>query len=452
MNRKGVLYFSPLIIIVAALLIGAVYYGYISVGSISSSDTIYTVDYGRLECLKDQSPEKIVKWADQDYAFTCGGYLLDECNVLLECSGTSILNPSCSVDYSVGGASSRITISKNGQQSLKLNPGDVFKVSKGTLFGSNLKYTKIIYSFNPYRLYTFEDGGKFISSSADCCLANQDELQKTSFKYGEWKCLEKSGANQFQNYFLNWKPTTGGAIYPYENKEVICRNNQLYELTRQKLADGSFRNIQGNPIELVECCPHQSNKCSSKTFRFTQESESRTCSYNYNCENSGNPWTTSSTIAKQEKCESGKCVEQEIKIECNSDASCRDKYGDGWGCSLTYNNFGKCIQIGKIEQPRCGDGYCQTGEAFSNCPEDCELNCGEGLKQVTTERKVNCAINLLVVKFGCDTRVEKSCEGPDNYWWLKLVLIVLVLIILIKFFPVIRGLLKGIPLIGRFIP
>jgi hypothetical protein len=437
-NRKGAV---PILIWIAIAVIGmAIAGGYISLATITGSDDkIYVTEYGRLECLKDQSVQTITKYADQNYAFECGGdYSVDKCDVYVSCSGTSFIAPSCFGGYGIGGGgTTKYNIQKNQRVLLtSLNKGEKIAFASAI----NGKYTKIEYQFYPFRLYTFESGKKSISSSSDCCLANQNELQKNSFKYGDWVCLEQSGSNQFKNYFLFWKEVTGAKLYDNQ----ICLNNALYSVEKIKLADGTTKNLQGNKIKDVECCPHQSAQC-SKDFKFTKADTKRevTCTYDYQCENSGDPILVSRTTAKYEKCVSGNCVSYDLKIECDSDAQCRSLKGEGYGCDLSNDNFGKCIEIGKIAQAKCGDGYCQIGETANNCVQDCERNCKEGDKLVTKEVKEG---ELCFMDMGiCKKVVKRQCESEGLNWY-KIILIFLVLAFVVMF----RGqILSGIKYIFR---
>lgn len=333
-----------------------------------SNSKVYVSESGTLMCKEDPVEEITIKWADQGYTFTCGSdYLVDDCRVYGDCSSNAPrYSPQCSGKYE-----------KNGKKvSYALQRGEVklittIEVGDSILFeedvtGINEKYLELNYERNPYRLWSEEFGKDFLVSSSDCCLANQDELQRKNFEYGDWDCIEKGSV---RNYFLGWTEVYGAKVYG--NK--ICLSNALYELDEVELADGSSVNVQGNFIKYVECCPHMDNNCDSSTFTFLQsgEEEERECTYDYQCANTGDPEVKTDTKAIQETCVDGTCFEKEITIECGSDAKCMELYGDGWGCDLSLDNFGKCIKIGSIEQPRCGDGICQVGETSEDCPADC---------------------------------------------------------------------------------
>ena len=444
-NKKGIAPIVIILLVVGALAV-VISSGMIDIGGLTGTEQVWKAEQGYMSCEKDDSPQTIIKYVDQNYIFTCGAdYLVDDCEIILFCEkkgvsgciGSYRVNDGKKIDYSIQrGETQTITTIQAGQK---------ISFSQSGLFVLNKDNTKISYKYYPYRLYSVE-GAKFLTSSSDCCLANQNELQKKNFNFGDWKCLEKSGNNKILNYFIDWR-LTEGRIYTYKGKEVICASQSLYELKREKLADSTIRNRQGEKIKDVECCPYQSNKCDLKTFTFKRETQGKECSYNYECENSGNPWTSSSKSAKIEKCESGMCVEISFVIECNSDAVCRQNYGENYGCDLTNDNFGTCIKIGQISPVFCGDGKCTTGETKENCPNDCEIECSEGYSIITKEKKINCKIGFPLY-FGCDKEVTKECkkDTPNYLLWILIIVGAIVVYLFI-----LRPFLKGTK-IGRLLP
>jgi hypothetical protein len=443
--------------VIALFIVGAVVAinlasksGLLDTGSLTGTEQVWKAVDGRLECLKDQTPQEVIQSTiNNKLTFTCGDkYLVDNCEVIVYCGDTSLINSECKGFYRLdGGNKQSYSVSKNNQKTLlTLTNGQSIYFETG-IDATNEDKTKVVYRFYPYRLFTIESGKKVISSSSDCNLANQDQLQRNKFEYGDWKVLDKGG---ILNYFVSWT-LTEGAIYTFNGQEVVCSANALYGLERIKLADSSTKNRQGEFIKNVECCPYQSKNCDAKTFTFITQKEADnvapSCTYSYQCENAGDPWTSSSVLAKKEVCEGGLCVEKSFNIQCNSDAKCRQLYGEGYGCDLSFDNFGKCIKIGQIEQARCGDGVCQTGETKENCPSDCTLECPEGFKVITLEKKVNCIVGWPIY-LGCDKQVEQKCDAGTTNWLLWIVVIVASLVIYIGF---LRPILKGTK-IGRILP
>lgn len=425
-NKRGMTQLLLVITLIAGsiTILGAL--GYLDVAGIFGFDSssVYISEYGTLSCQEDDTHQTTTKYADQNYEFVCGGdYLVDECYVYGYCSGTSWYKSGCNV-YDESGV--RYSVSE-GQRLLltTLKVGEKITFDK-TFAGTNEGNLKLEYERNPYRLWAEEFGRDFIQSSSDCSLANQNSLQMNQFEWGDWDALNKG---EVRNYFLGWTKVYGAKIYG----DKICLNNNLYSIDRVELADGSSVNKQGNKIRAVECCPHTDNNCDSSTFTFQQsgQEEGRTCIYDYNCANGGEPWDNpySSTNALIENCVNGQCVEDKISIECDSDVKCVQLYGDGYGCDLSYVNYGNCIKLGQINQTYCGDLVCQTGETKENCPSDCSLECPEGWFQVTEQRKENCMIGFPLY-LGCDKVVTTKCEeelGTNWALWLGLGAIVILL-------------------------
>ncbi len=349
-----------------------------TVNKFTGEDIVYTVDSGRYECSENSIETTITRWADQNYKFTCGDKeLVDNCRVYLSCSGTPWYKSGCG-GYGILGT--LVDLSYNslseGQSNVlytTLKPGESITLTDDI---RNAEYLKIDYEYNPYQLWTIEKGKKVSTNSNDCSLANQNRLTKKNIPYGEWDSLKKG---EIRNYFLNWERSYGLKIYEYQGKDILCSTQTLYELTTEKLADGTTRNIQGNPIKYVECCPHQDDNCGDD-FNFLPKEQERECNYDYQCANSGDPEFISSSKAKKETCSNeGICVEEVFDVKCNSNAICIEKYGDNFICSESFNTFGECIE-GKINQQYCGDGTCGIGETYSNCPSDCEKQPSPKLK------------------------------------------------------------------------
>jgi hypothetical protein len=75
----------------------------------------------------------------------------------------------------------------------------------------------------------------------------------------------------------------------------------------------------------------------------------------------------------------------------------------------------------------CGDGICQSGEDWQNCPEDCDPpnTCGNGICE-SYESPTNCPEDCLELYCGdaiCTALIGETCETcsqdcgfcPDNY-------------------------------------
>jgi hypothetical protein len=424
-------------IIISLILIGGVIiFNFGDVASIfQDREAVYVAREGSLGCIKDDSFEFEKSVLENRQTYSCGSKnLVDECEVQVGYDkelGFFETRPygeyrRCNVDgsncgryfkYSVGFDTDRLKLPS-------LSSGERYEFKTGFFVGGE-DYTIIELKYFPYRLWTEEGGAHFLTRSADCCLANQREIDEGNIEQGEWECLEKTGSNKFKNYVIDFIKTQA-KVYNYGGEDVVCLNNALYELEIKNMADGSSYKTQGEKIKNVQCCPHQTSKCNND-FEFIEETETgeRSCSLSLECENLGNPWTTGRTTAKKEVCINRVCVEESFNIECDSDARCRSLKGEeNWVCDLSYKNFGTCIKQ-TIEQERCGDLICQTGETKDNCPSDCDIICLEGEKLITTEKEVGCLIGWPFFIIGCEDIVTKECsvEGFDWMFWMFWILI-----------------------------
>jgi len=452
MNKKGVVQLIYLIPLIASLITILAFMDIIDVASIlGTSESVYKTRIGSLGCIEDDAPSITTKYADQNYIYTCGGTaLVDSCEVRVTCGDTPFYLPNCGVNYKINDGS-RVVVVVNeysDKQITVLQPGDKIEISS-----TNADVTKIDYITHFYRLWTEEGGGHWLTRSADCCMANQDEITRRDVFYGDWTCLEKSGSLKYKNYVIDWIKTEG-VVYSYLGDKVVCANNILYDLDVEQMADGNSYYIQGEAIKAVQCCPYQTSSCSDN-FEFVEAGDERTvdCTYSTQCENLGNPYAVSRTVAVKEVCIDGTCQQTEIDIECNSDAACVSLYGDNWVCELSNYNFGTCIKQ-TIVQPYCGDGYCSTGETKDNCIADCEIECPIDWKLVTNIKKVNCNIGFPLY-WGCDQQIERTCIKAQVNWLLWIAVVIGVLLLFTFGKPLlltIRMWLKMIPIVGKFIP
>jgi len=72
--------------------------------------------------------------------------------------------------------------------------------------------------------------------------------------------------------------------------------------------------------------------------------------------------------------------------ECGPDPVCGESCGQ---CEQGYvcNEDGKCVY-----SPSCGNGRCDPGETYCNCPSDCQIQCGDGCCSLG-ENYQNCPID-----------------------------------------------------------
>ncbi len=403
------------VLIISGIFLSISFLVYAGVSQSIIGEQIWRVDYGRLECVEDSVEISESLWVDQNRAYTCGqSYTVDECRIDLVCGDTSFLFPKCIGGYKINdGAWNRYSISGDNRATLTiLKEGETIEFAQNNVFGQggtliapqNKDLSEIQYIQNPYRLYTYEFGGKFLTNSDNCRLSDQRSLDRTNIKYGEWDELNK-GENR--NYFSSWILTSGLKTYNYQNKQVLCGGNSLYELKTERLADGSTRKIQSNFIKNVECCPHVDNNCDSQTFTFIKldETEERECTFDFQCSNGGQPYIKLNS-AVEESCVSGNCIERTLNVECVNDNDCISLYGTSYKCDLRSTNFGKCFK---------GEGQLQDEDEFT---------CNKWYQEegVKTTYKYNI---LGLIKWG--EVQEPVCKTADWVWIMAGSLIIIVL-------------------------
>ena len=300
---------------------------------------------------------------------------------------------------------------RNEEKVFDLSAGKTANFKTG-IFVINEEHTVISLRTQPYSLIQRENGKPILYNT---CILNSDLKRKTTTDG-----VSNVPFGQCQSYFLDFI-SVATKTYSYNNKEVICQLRKLYSIDNVKFLDGSTKKIQGNEIKSVECCPSEPN-CNENTFVFVEDNV-RECDYDVQCANGGDPYGVGQTTAREFYCDAGTCKSKDMQVECTSTSVCIARYGEGYVCDLSINNFGKCTQSSAPYV--CGDGYCDIGETKVNCPSDCELECLEGEQLVITEKKVNCMIGY-PINFACDTTTIKECKSSTtNYTlWIIIALVV----------------------------
>lgn len=428
-NKRGFVPFLAIAILSVLAISSLVVTGVFDLSSIIGYEKVYKQNYGVIECVKNDAYDyQLPRWLDQQTEFSCDIYT-DECEVVMEQTPIGLLSFSAGTYRIDGGVSKQYTISKGGSETLKINAGQTikFKANIGTA-----GYTKINLKAKTFYIRGQENGKVYTQES--CVLSS--ELKKKVLSDGLNE-LSFSGANKYQNYFIDFV-AVASKTYQYNNKEVICQARQLYKVDELSFKDGSTRKVQGEVIKAVECCPNENN-CNDNSFTFEKD-EVRECQISSECSNSGDLFGIGQVKAGQYKCVDGSCELKEVSVDCTSTAVCLTKYGEGNVCDLSPDNWGVCVKTSAGQY--CGDGYCDIGESKGTCPNDCELECSDGQKLVTTEKKVGA---FCVFGFGvCDTEVTKECKDDSpNYlawilWSLFIFLVLLAVIFRAKFFAIIK--------------
>jgi len=428
MNKKGL---TPIVIVVI-LLIGALALGIVNVADIIPNyTTVYKANYGHICCVQNDDYDIVyTKLLSQQKLFKCDDYT-NECEFIFDCLG-GICNGKyelCDINGNNCEYYKQYTYSGGSYNNYlaKIPVGKSYKFTPSFLTDKNSRITKKVKSF----YIEGEENGK-IYTQESCVLSSELRGKVTSDGLNE---LSKTGANKCQNYITDFIQVET-KTYSYLGKEVICQARQLYNIDTLTFKDGSRKKIQGDYIKAVACCPTENN-CGDG-FEFIAD-KTRECAYSTECSNGGDWYGVSGITARKFNCVNGVCVSEDKQVECTSTAVCIQRYGEGYVCDFTPNNWGNCIKSTTPEY--CGDGYCQIGESKDSCPADCELECLEGEKLVTTTKKVGCDVDLIFVKYGCDEIVEKECQ-KSGINWLKIIIVLMALALVYAFRGQIWALIK----------
>jgi hypothetical protein len=340
--------------------------------TIGDYDVVYKQNWGHYCCVQyDDYDITEIRYMDDKTTRKCDDYT-NECLFVINpdrdfnfLSGAkSFKYAICNIDGSSCSAWNTntfyATVKKTDTKTITINAGKLIKFSD-IFLQKDMKYFKVNKKVKSFYLKGQENGKVYVQES---CILSSDLRRKTT----------TDGKNELafdecQNYMIDFiKVAT--KTYLYNNKEVICQARQLYEIDEQQFKDGSTNKIQGEKLVSVNCCPSENN-CDENTFDWIPD-KIRECTYSSECSHGGDFYgkTGSSDIAEYFQCINNICVKKEKSVECTSTAVCLEKYGEGYVCDLSQKNYGHCI---KSSVPLiCGDGVCDIGETFSNCPEDCE--------------------------------------------------------------------------------
>jgi len=380
--------------------------------------SVYKANYGHLCCLEGALETLAGRsYADDVTSTTCSEYV-DECLMTFYYDSKPwTLGSNSNVCYKIDGGSTR-TLTWGSSSSLTLPTGSKIEfVSCG--FNQDARpYYQWERKGSVYNLVGEENGKIFVENG--CELSSELKGKVLS---GVPNTVPK-GYSYCINYITDFVQTAT-KTYQYEGDEVVCQARAVYGIDETSLKDGSSVKIQGDKISNVDCCPSESN-CGSD-FKFNPIVV-RECTYSTECDNGGDLYPISQTTAGYFTCNDGTCVKNTKSVECTSDAVCQTRHGEGFACDLSNDNWGVCI-----EAPtgiKCGDGICDIGESLSSCSADCEIECSEGEKLVSTTKKVDCTIGFPFY-WGCSEEVSKECKSSEIPSWLLGVIIASIILLLI---------------------
>ena len=410
LGRKGAMPILAILFIVLAIA-GLAYVATNNGLSIFGYNNVYKQNWGSIECVQNFDYDlKYSAYIDAVPTLKCDDYT-NECLISIARDrsggivGTLYNYQVCNLDgTNCAGLVTKNTNSQDDINSFTIDKGKEVMFSKPFAVFNNYNQIKATKKAKSFYIKGVENGKIFTQES--CVLSSELRNKVPSNGLNE---LTFSGANQYQNYMIDWV-LTATQTYSYNNKEVVCQARGLYDIINQNMLDGSAIKLQGNKIADVECCPAEAN-CDANTFKFKQNTIKQ-CTYSSECANGGNPIAQTATSYYKYSCQANTCVKGETKnVECTNTAQCTLVHGVKSVCDLSIANFGKCIT--STTPNVCGDGVCNSndGENFQTCPSDCAVACPVGTKLVTTYTG-----NTFLTWVGIEqpTKVQ-SCESSN--WW-----------------------------------
>lgn len=482
-GKKGAL---PLFFILALVVIAgvvAINSGLLDIGSVvgTSSGDFVKPSWASLRCEPDTNGIKTISAKlESNNLFVCNANT-EECNFKVKCSTTTFLFPKCLGDYQICdiygkncGNKQSYNIAQNSEVQLtNLANGKSYLFSQGGVNTINSKSIIIEQKYTPYKLFRFVGGKKDIVNSVDCsltsCMDRGQDCQSQILSDDKIDKLSRLGGpgQSWVNYVDDWNYGPATNIVKYNGKEAYCSSGTVYSIVQLQMANGKILNLDptykgqtetgksinglGNIIANVECCPNEA--ICGTDFKYKKAGSTslsdKQCISDIECFNAGGPVPTGNYEYIKYSCQSNKCIASSpIKVECTTNAQCNN----GQICDLSTTNYGKCTTQNSGEF--CGDKICQTSESSSICPNDCEFTCKQGQTLVT---KYSNEGNFCIGGYGLCNKVEsRYCADVNSFdaWakYLFWIVIIILIIIMIKFFPVIRGILKGVPGVNRLIP
>jgi len=347
----------------------------IGLGSLLGYDTVYKQNWGSISCTEGALEPPYIRTLSDQSSFSCTQYT-DECRMTLQKKGSG--SPFGFYDRAVkykicdaGGlfssnCGSELTIQESSMpKSLTLPYNKKIVFSPLGFTKSSMPYIEFSEQHRNFYIRGQENGKIYVQES---CILNSD-LKKRVLSDGLNE-LQRSGANQFQNYMIDFV-SVASKTYSSGGQEVICQARQLYSVDQETFKDGSLKKIQGSQIKSVECCPGEAN-CNENTFTFVKDNV-RECTYSSECPNGGNPIADTGTSYIKYSCQSGSCVQSaSTSVECTNNAVCVAKHGTNSVCDLSPQNWGTCKDNSKFVG-FCGDNLCESliGETANSCPADC---------------------------------------------------------------------------------
>jgi hypothetical protein len=311
--------------------------------------------------------------------------------------------------------------------------------------------------FVPYGLREYDtlSAPQGYINSNDCSIPNiadtKDQVISTNSQKAAVYVSKYSNQNIFQPEELRWYVTgyvaslSDSFLLNYKGQDAWCRDGKIYKVNTITTTTGSYKIASpdySDYLASVTCCPKstQGSQVCNDNFQWTTIGGSE-CSAFKSC---GSPNFVPYSEAKliRYSCVDGFCKSELKDVECSSDYDCKDS--------------NKICDLGSYT---CKDANVNLqGQVIKTIPsnqDDCDKKGGTWVSSKSTESTGA----LCISGFGLCTDkviVNEYCDMGTNWDFLKIFLYIIlgiaVLFILRFAFPVLRGTLKGVPIIGRIIP
>lgn len=451
MNKIGAIALIPLILVVIAVA-GLIYIANNNgLGlSVTGSDTFAKPQWARLECSAEDFKTTYTNVLSSQKLYICQANT-EFCEFSVSSSfGVTLLRQvyyqKCDNSGSNCGSKQTINLINQNTASLpNINNGESYRIS--TNIGQD-SYTKVMQSYNSYKLFRYYGGAKDIVNSFDCALKSGD-LSKIRTQDYKTNILSRTGGvgQKWVNYVDDWVYGPATNIVKYKGQQGYCTGGKVYSIVKLQMKDGSL--VQLNPdytatlpsgevinglgslIPGAECCPNEPS-CGAD-FKYHQADSSsatqntKSCFSDLQCYNAGGNVPADAYHYYYYRCIEKTCQKSAlVKVECTSNAQCLK----GQICDLSTMNYGKCITQKQGES--CGDGICQNTESGDPksayfCSADCEFTCPEGQVLKTTYKPTFFSILGLA-------QTSKSTQCEDVTFWSKYGLWIILSIAVLLFF------------------
>lgn len=232
----------------------------------------------------------------------------------------------------------------------------------------------------------------------------------------------------------------------YKNQDAWCRTTgtaaEIYKINTITVGSGTYKVASPDYSDYLgseRCCPGQTqgDQVCQSDFTWKQIGGSECSSFKSCGSPNWVPYSDAQLI--KYSCVNGYCKSQTKNVECANDADCSDS---NKVCDL---NVYKCVNA----------NVNLDGQIIETAPDniaDCAKIGGTWRSEKSEKKKIWNYVGI----GDPEVVLNEYCDTGSAWGWVStlvfVIVLVLILIAVIKYVPAIRGLLKGIPILGRFIP